>query len=181
MPTFDERMERVRHLEKMVEDHKRKQTVRSGEEAQKYEVEVAALERRVLTMKREIPLGDGDDTIEIWTHLSDRDMRRLGKLERERTGLSAKLKEAIDKGEEPEESIIDRADRIGFEILEMITVNPTITAKWLEENRDKVATQDLLTVTLAYYQEVGQRTMDTLQAQKFRRDGGGPDIRAVPP
>jgi len=170
MMNIEERLARVKHLEEMVEAQEK------TENAQ-YQAEVAALEKRVLTLKKAIRLGDGKETIEIWTHLPDEDMKKIRKLEHERAAVAARVQKTIGEGDESTQENMARLDRIGFEILEIVTVNPIITADWLQENRDKVATQDLLTVSLAFYQEVGERTMEVLRAEKFRGDTGGAGIR----
>ena len=174
MPTFEERLARVKHLERMVE-------AQEGTESARYQAEVAALEKRTLTLKKAIRLGDGEDTVEIWTHLPDLAMKRIGELERQRTIAAARVQNAMNTGTDIPQVNLDRLDEIGFEILEIVTVNPIITADWLQKNRDKVATQDLLTVGLAFYQEMGERTREVIEAQHraaaFRGDDWGTSIR----
>lgn len=170
MTEFEERFARVKHLERMVE-------AQESTEAAQYQAEVAALEKRTLTLKKAIQLGDGEETVEIWTHLPDQAMKQIRELEHERAALAGRVQKVTGGGTEPTQDDLDQLDRIGFEILEIVTVNPIITAAWLQENRDKVSTQDLLTVSLAFYQEVGERTLEVLQAQKFRGDPGRAGIR----
>ena len=119
--------------------------------------ELSMLRRRVETRFEmlEIP---GGDAIAVRTCLTEKEEDELGEL----------LTRAFVKGDKD----------APYEIIEMCTANPCITAQWLKENPDEFSTQDFLAVLYGYIdrkQEIRQEMADrVMKIASFRVKRAGP-------
>jgi Na+/phosphate symporter len=129
---------------------------RYAAENNKWANEIATLERRVNTLYEDVDLGNGD-RIAIRTALSEKESKRVGKLEEERTTL--------DK-----EHDLDRLNDISYELLEIFTANPMLTKTWFKKNGDKFALNDALKIMFSFYESLVRRAGQTQQIEKFRPD-----------
>ena len=145
-----------------------KRKVREQAEREKWAGEIAMLERRVRDEYVEVDLGNGD-TIALRSCLSEAEGKKIGRLEKERSGLDMT---------NPENS--ERADDIAFEILEFVTANPIITKTWLKKNRDRFAINDMLTVTFGWYDQQIAQFRRIKDLKSFRPEQTGPELRGVP-
>lgn len=145
-----------------------KRRIREQDEKERWAGEIAMLERRVRDEYVDVDLGNGD-TIALRSCLSEAEGKRIGKLEKERTGLDPTIPENAE-----------RADEIAFEILEIVTANPIITKPWLKKNRDRFAINDMLTVTFGWYDQQIARFRRIKDLKSFRPEQTGPELRGVP-
>lgn len=118
--------------------------------------ELSMLRRRVETRFEMLELPGGD-CIAVRTCLTEAEEDRLGEL----------LNRAFVKGDKD----------APYEIIELCTANPCITAQWLKDNPEEFSTQDFLTVLYSYIerkQEIRQEMADrVMKIASFRvkRDG----------
>jgi len=125
-----------------------------ADQDEKWQHEIEMLERRVKSNFIDIDLGDGD-SIAIRACLSEEETRKLAKLNQERLKHDPEQEEA-------------KLNEIGYEILELITVNPRFTKQYFQDNRDKYGTEDLLKAFFGYYEQMDQRAQKMVQrAQKI--------------
>jgi hypothetical protein len=122
----------------------------------KWQNEITMLERRVYSEYEDIDLGNGD-RIAIRTALSEAESRHIGDLNEERETLDKKADTA-------------RLNEIAYEILEIMTANPFLTRDWFENNRDKFALTDVLQISIAFYEQVVQRSGRRQAVGKFREN-----------
>lgn len=116
--------------------------------------EIAMLERRVQTETAEVDLGNGDVLL-IRACISGAEGKRIQALEKER-------KEIGPEGD------MDRLDEIAYEILEIVTANPRITADWLRANPGRFSVADMVTATMGWYKSQVQRAGEIAGAKSFR-------------
>jgi len=133
-----------------------------AKEQARWDHEIAMLEKRTKTEIEEIDLGNGD-TIAVWACLSAEEVELLNYLQKSQTEI-LKGKNPMDAT--PEES--QALDQIQREIIELVTVNPYITAEWLKDNPDKFATQDVLVASIGYYARMGERVERAARTRSFR-------------
>lgn len=131
----------------------------------KWQHEIELLETRVQTNFKDIPVGDNGDTIAIKVSLSDDNMGKITKLDQKRSKLGTKDEEGNLTLTEKE---IDISNEIAWEILGMVTANPLMTKEWFANNRDKYSTEDMVTVTLGYYDGMAKRMQRVNEIQQFR-------------
>lgn len=121
----------------------------------KWQKELALLERRVQINAKEIRIGEEGETISIRISLSDYEVGEIARLD----GLRLKL--------DPEKDI-DKISQITYIILATITTNPLMTAQWFADNRMKYSTEDMLSVTLSYFESMNARAKRVAEIQEFR-------------
>ena len=131
----------------------------------KWQREIELLETRVETNFKDIPIGDNGGTIAIKASLSDSDMGKIAKLDKKRSKIGTKDKEGNRILTEKE---IDIANEIAWEILGMVTANPIMTEEWFASNRDRYSTEDMMTVSLGYYDSIAGRMKRVSKIQQFR-------------
>jgi len=131
-------------------------------EQARWDAEIVTLERRTRTEIEEIDLGNGD-TIAVWACLSAEENKLLSYLQKAQAEIAGG-KNPNDLPEEDAEGL----DEVQREIIELVTVNPVITAEWLRENPDKFATQDVLVASIGYYSRMGERVERAARARSFR-------------
>ena len=117
--------------------------------------EISLLERRVKTNTHEIEIGEKGETIEIRISLSDYEMGEIARLDN--------IRQALDPKED-----VDQITIITYKILGAITANPILTAEWFAENRTKYSTEDMLAVTLSYFESMSKRAKRVAEIQQFR-------------
>ena len=66
------------------------------------------------------------------------------------------------------EKEIDIANEIAWEILGVVTANPVLTMEWFANNRDIYSTEDMMTVSLGYYEGIAKRMERVSEIQQFR-------------
>lgn len=135
------------------------------EEKEKWQREINLLETRVVSNFKDIPIDNKGGTIAIKASLSDSDMGKITKLDQKRSKLGTKDKEDNLTLTEKE---IDIANEIAWEILGMVTANPVMTKEWFAKNRDKYSTEDMMTVSLGYYEGMAERMGRVSKIQQFR-------------
>lgn len=133
-----------------------------AEEQSRWDAEIATLERRTRTEIEEIDLGNGD-TIAVWACLSADETRLLGYLQKAQVEIVG----GRNPNDLPEEDA-EALDEIQREIIELVTANPMITARWLKENPGRFATQDVLVASIGYYARMGERVERAARARSFR-------------
>ena len=137
------------------------------EENAKWTREIANLERRTRTKIVDIDIGDGD-TIAVRTHLSQRAMRRLGEIEREKRGTKD----------------IDAQNELSYEELEIVTANPLLTRQWFRENQDNYPLNDMVTVIVGFYEAIADQQREKLRrvksATSFLEKPNGAELRGLP-
>ena len=123
------------------------------------QAEITMLERRVREEVIEIDLGHGD-VIRCRACLSEREMKEIDRLQNEMVGGNQ-----------------DAA----YQIAEMITVNPLITADYLKENPERWAVMDLLDTMFGFLEDRANKNRErnerVIRAATFRPDAGRPGIR----
>ena len=139
----------------------------------KWADEIAMLERRVKDEAEFVDLGHGD-TLAIRTCLSDIESGRLGEL----------YQSWFTPLKDPDKNAIAKRKKIAFEIIELVTANPMITQEWLEENRDKFATDDVVNAIFSWAElrqkRENKRAQRLVSAVLFRPEQTGPELRGVP-
>ena len=132
---------------------------------EKWQHEIELLETRVISNFKDISIDDNGGTIAIKASLSDSDMGKIAKLTQKRSKFGTKDEEGNLTLTEKE---IDDADEIAWEILGMVTANPVMTKEWFANNRDKYSTEDMMTVTVGYYDGIAGRMQRVNEIQQFR-------------
>ena len=135
-------------------------------EKEKWQREIELLETRVQTNFKDIAIDDKGGTIAIKASLSDSDMGEITKLDQKRSKLGTKNED--DDTLTLTEKEIDTANEIAWEILGMVTANPVMTKEWFASNRDKYSTEDMMTVSLGYYEGMKGRMERVSKIQQFR-------------
>ena len=135
------------------------------EQGDKWQREIDLLETRVVSNFKDIPIDNNGGTIAIKASLSDSDMGKITKLDQKRSKLGTRDEEGNLTLTEKE---IDEADKIAWEILGMVTANPVMTKEWFANNRDKYSTEDMMTVSLGYYDSIEGRVQRVRKIQQFR-------------
>jgi hypothetical protein len=125
--------------------------------------EINVLSNRVKNAIEEVELGDGDK-IAIWARLSEAETKVLSRLQKMQMEVARQ-----GPVEELDEESTEALNVIQYQILELVTVNPLITAQWLQENPEQFATQDLVAVSLGYYLKASTRAQGAAEAKSFRR------------
>lgn len=137
------------------------------DEEARWNKEIANLESRVYSEAVEIDLGNGA-SIAIRTCLTSSEGKRLDELEKA---------QAI-------ESDVDKREELAAEMIEIVTLNPLITKKWILENKDKYSPSDVLRVLLGFMEvrikERTNRIKKIQSAASFRREPGGSELRELP-
>jgi hypothetical protein len=124
--------------------------------AEAWAEEISMLKQRVKNNYELLELPGGD-VIAIRTCLTEREEEQMGEL----------FTRAFAKGD----------TSAPYELIELCTANPNITADWLKSHPDEFATQDLLDVLYGYIerkQELRQETADRLMriaSFRIKRDG----------
>ncbi len=129
--------------------------------------EIELLETRVQTNFKDIQIDNNGGTIAIKASLSDSDMNKIAKLDQKRLKLGIKDEDGNRSLTEKE---IDEANEIAWEILGMVTANPVMTKEWFADNRDKYSTEDMMTVTLGYYESIAGRMKRASEITQFRNE-----------
>jgi hypothetical protein len=117
--------------------------------------EISLLERRVETNTHRVEIGEEGETIEIRISLSDYEVGEIVRLDNIRTALDVK-------------SDMDKINEITYKILGAITANPIMTAEWFAGNRTKYSTEDMLGITLSYFESMDKRAKRVAEIQQFR-------------
>ena len=131
-------------------------------EEDRWAKEIETLQKRTRSQVEEIDLGDGD-TLAVWARLSEAETRMLAQLQR--------MQKEITGGRDASALTLEESEalnEIQYQILELITVNPRITADYLRENPERYTTQDLVAVSLEYYLRIGERIRGIAEARSFR-------------
>jgi len=136
-----------------------------AEDRDKWQREIELLETRVQTNFKDIPIDDKGGTIAIKASLSDSDMGEIAKLVKKRSKIGTKDEDGDMILTEKE---IDEADEIAWVMLGMVTANPLMTKEWFANNRDKYSTEDMMTVTVGYYEGIAERMERVSKIQQFR-------------
>lgn len=124
-----------------------------AEEHKEDSATLAMLSRRIKTVTEKVELGGGDE-IEVWACLSQQEVDEI-----------VRLDATITKGKDPV-----KAKKSYHTIIEKITVDPLLTAQWLEENPDAFSPQDLRIIYQAYLKLLDKRAEKIVKAQKFLAD-----------
>ena len=122
---------------------------------EKWHREISLLERRVKTNTHKVKIGKDGETIEIRISLSDYEVGEIVRLDNIRSALDL-------------EKDIDKINEITYMILGTITANPIMTAEWFANNRKKYSTEDMLSVTLSYFESMDKRAKRVAEIQEFR-------------
>lgn len=138
----------------------------SAAQARRWEAEIAMLERRVHDEIAEVDLGNGDSLL-IRACISGAEGARIQALEKER--------KALDR-----EADAERLDEIAYEILEIVTANPMITAEWLRTHKDQYSVVDMLAITMGWYTRQINRAGEIAGAESFREERPGTVLRHDP-
>ena len=100
---------------------------------QRWDYEIALLQRRVAEQFEEVDIGKGD-MFAIRTCLSDEESEEFARL------LTAS---------ENEKTLKDRADAL-YDLLALITANPKLTADFFRNNRSQYATMDAMGILVGF-------------------------------
>lgn len=144
---------------------KAKYANQKAEQDAKWQHEIELLETRVQTNFKDISIDDNGGTIAIKASLSDGDIGKITKLDQKRSKLGTRDEEGnlILTDEE-----IDEANEIAWEVLGVITANPVMTKEWFTRNRDKYSTEDMMNVTVGYYDGMAERMRRVSEVKEFR-------------
>lgn len=132
--------------------------------------EIAMLESRVKHNYRDLELPGGG-RIRVRSCLTGPEMERLDDLEKQRiacaNGNDAKgMNEAV------------------YQILEIVTANPRLTAEYFRKNPTRYSQIDIITIGLGYYEgqvrDLQERAEKVRRAISFRKNQGGAGIRGLP-
>lgn len=151
--------------EEAIKELKAKRDAVIAAQDEKWQREIELLETRVQTNFKDIPIDNNGGTIAIKASLSDSDMGKIAKLVQTRSKLGTKDEEGNLILTEEE---IDKANEIAWEMLGMVTANPVMTKEWFASNRDKYSTEDMMTVTVGYYDGIAGRMQRVNEIQQFR-------------
>lgn len=141
-----------------------------SEESDRWEREINLLQQRTRSQVEEIELGGGG-SIAVWANLSEAETRLLGQLQRMQKEIVGG-RNPMDLSPEEEEAL----NEVQYQILELVTVNPTITADWLRENPEKYGTQDLVTASIGYYLRIAERARRAAETRSFRPEQGRTEL-----
>jgi len=134
---------------------------------ERWQSEIAMLERRVKNETSYVDLGNGDK-IAIRLCLSDAEMKEISELQKE-----------MGNPDIPE----DEREFATFRILEIATANPLLTVDWFRDNRNSFATSDMLAVILGFYEaqvEERRKQLDRVRsAGRFRTDNARSELRGI--
>jgi hypothetical protein len=122
---------------------------------EKWQREADLLERRVKTNTHKVKIGKEGETIEIRISLSDYEVGEIVRLDNVRSALDI-------------EEDIEKINEITYIILGAVTANPMFTAEWFANNRRKYSTEDMLAVTLSYFESMDKRAKRVAEIQEFR-------------
>ena len=157
--SFDEqKAEKRAEALKILEEHKDdlKAFQQKGDvKEEKWHREITLLERRVETNTHSVKIGKDGETIEIRISLSDYEVGEIVRLDNIRTALDLKTD-------------IDQINEITYIILGTVTANPILTAEWFANNRKRYSTEDMLSVTLSYFESMDKRAKRVAEIQEFR-------------
>lgn len=148
-----------------IEKLKKKRDKILTEHDKKWQNEITLLERRVKTNFIDIDLGNGD-TIAIRASISDAEAGRISKIDKERLKLGSRDEEGnltLSEGEE------DKANKLTYEILAIVTANPIMTEEFFAENRERYSTEDMLHVILGYQEQMVNRVKKASDIKSFRK------------
>lgn len=143
---------------KQLEDHKddlEKFRHRGDVNEKRWQREVTLLQHRVELNTSQIQIGEEGETIEIRISLSDYEVGEIVRLNDIRSVLDIKKD-------------VETINQITYKILGAITANPIMTAEWFAENRTKYSTEDMLAVTLSYFESMDKRAKRVAEIQEFR-------------
>lgn len=138
---------------------------RKAEQDAKWQQEIELLETRVQTNFKDIPIDNNGGMIAIKASLSDSNIGKITKLDQKRSKLGTRDEDdnliLTDKE-------IDVANEIAWEVLGTITANPVMTKEWFARNRDKYSTEDMMNVTVGYYDGMAERMRRVSEVKEFR-------------
>lgn len=123
-------------------------------ESTKWLREIAMLERRVESLYEEVDLGNGDK-IAVRTALSEEESAEYAELEKK------KRTEGIT---------VEEVSEISYRQLELMTMNPLLTAGWFRQNKDKWPVNDALAIAVTFAENqlrIRQERLSNLE--QFRR------------
>ena len=130
----------------------------------RWDYEIALLQRRVAEQFEEVDIGGGD-RLAIRTCLSDDESEEF-----------ARLLTKSEKGK----NILDRADAT-YQLLALITANPKLTADFFKNNRSQYATSDVMGVLVGFLENKAEQQKSRVQRVKdiasFRPEREGPELR----
>ena len=132
---------------------------------EKWQHEIELLESHITSNIKDIPIDNNGGTIAIRASPNDTDMDKIAKLEQKRSKLGTKDDEG-NKILTDEE--IDKANEIAWEVLATVTANPLMTVEWFANNRDKYSTEDMMMVTLGFYEDMETRMQRVSEVKQFR-------------
>ena len=140
-------------------------------EVGKWQREIEMLEGRVQeTYELELM---GGKTITMRTYLTNDESKRLGEIRQQQLNFN------------PEKDNPQVLEDVMYEILGIVTANPDLTADWWRQHEGKFAMVDAVTIAVGYYEKqvemLKERNRRVRAAQSFREDGGGTELRDVPP
>lgn len=144
--------------ERMLNKHKRLST----DEGDRWAKELDMLTTRVKLDIVELDLGNGD-IIAVRGALSEQEMQHIQKLTKNRDAVASGKKSS-----DLDETQLNEMNMISYEILEIVTANPTLTKEWFQENPDKFSTEDMLKVVFNYFDRMTERAKRAETITSFR-------------
>ncbi|TRZ79559.1 hypothetical protein D4R86_05695 [bacterium] len=120
----------------------------------RWQNEIAMLERRVSDLYEDVDLGNGD-LISVRTALSEKEMQELGNIDKEKAKLELGSEEV---------------SMLTYQQLELMTANPLLTAEWFAENRDKWPVNDAVGIISAFLEELLKSRQSRVDNLKFFRN-----------
>ena len=130
---------------------------------------IRMLESRVVTSSIDLDLGDGF-VVGIRTNLSSEEVSRLQSIldsRKEILSETVSMKENKSMDQSTIEAYETIFDNLWYDIIEMITVDNSITSEWLKNNKDKYSNEDLLSMWLAYLE--GQKRISESRKERIQK------------
>lgn len=174
--------------EEAIKNLKKKRDAAITAQDSKWQKEIELLETRVKTNFKDILIDDKGGTIAIKASLNDIDSEKIAALDdkRQKIGTKKKVGTGIlnEKGVEIQvlKVILTKEDKekiseLTYEILEKVTANPLLTKQYFRDKRDKYSTEDMLIVTLGYYDKMAKRVRRISSIKEFRTKPSGSKLR----
>ena len=181
--------ERAPHMKKMVDAVTQEKIDSSAT--------IAMLQRRTKTLTVDLPL-EGGDTIQIYSRMSEADMKTLDGFEEVRLDhvfkaekLVEKIKnlkktdnqdEVLTKLKKEIDKELELSTDCWLQVIAKITVDEAITFEWLKDNPDMYSSEDIIDAYLAFKEARKQQIADRVKrVESFRENVSGEGLHPVPP
>ena len=85
------------------------------------------------------------------------------------------VEKRVEAEKDPDPEDIRKQREAGYQIVELVTINPGITAEWLKSHR--LHAQYVGGIIMDFYHNLGEQMKEVAAAASFRKEQGGPGVR----